>query len=710
MSFELLSEPIKKFIRKKGWDQLRPIQNGAIARILATNSNYILISRTASGKTEAAFLPILTKVNFNNPGVKVLYISPLIALINDQFLRIEDLCKDLEIPVTKWHGEAKRSLKNKLLKNPSGIVLITPESIEAMLVNKPYNANQLFSNLEFIVIDEIHSFIGTDRGTQLKSLISRLQNLNLTRISTIGLSATMSEENKFLEVKDFTGSIENTKILIDRASNKIDAKFRYFENKKPELPLDLIKDLYLQTKDNKTLIFPNSRARTEEIAVKLKKISRRVNGHSNYFSHHSSVNKEIREYVEFFAKNNVSQNFCISCTSTLELGIDIGSIDQVVQIDATHSIASLIQRVGRSGRIEGTSNLHLYATTKWSLLQSLACWLLYKDGFIEPPFINSRPFDILLHQALSITKQNSGIESNELIRILKNNTAFSKIDVSEIKEIIDHLVSLDLLEKLQGEVIVGVEGEYIVNSRDFYSVFQIEENFKILSSGNVIGELPFSPQLLEDQNVLLSARVWKIVFVDHKSKKVEVVPAKDGKPPIFFGSSALVHKRVRLKMLDILYTTEHYNFLDENSNDQINFLRKDFSIFRITNIQFQRPLLENDKELKLFTFSSSRINRTIELLFNYLEIGNNLNEGDSSFTINSSKNDLVLKWPSMSKQLSHIDQYISNTLKEKPSILGFSKWGGSLPEKFKINLLRDSYYDIEGTKDLLTKIELKSNK
>ena len=193
MSFDLLSEPIRKFIRDKGWEQLRPIQNAAISKILGSDENFILASRTASGKTEAAFLPILSKVNFNDSGVQVLYISPLIALINDQFYRVEELCKNLDVTVTKWHGEANKTLKDRLIKQPTGIVLITPESLEAMFVNKPFNVRQLFSNLKYVVIDEIHSFIGTDRGIQLKSLLSRLQRVNLNSFSIVGLSATIGD-------------------------------------------------------------------------------------------------------------------------------------------------------------------------------------------------------------------------------------------------------------------------------------------------------------------------------------------------------------------------------------------------------------------------------------------------------------------------------------------------------------------------------------
>ena len=278
MSFDLLSEPIRKYIRDKRWEELRPIQKAAIDKILTTDSNYILASRTASGKTEAAFLPILSKVDFNERGIQVLYISPLIALINDQFYRIEELCKYLDVTVTKWHGEANKTLKDRIIKQPNGVILITPESLEAMFVNKPFNVKQLFSNLKYVVIDEIHSFIGNDRGTQLKSILSRLQDINVGQYKIIGLSATIGDYD---EAKKFTGDEQNTKVLLDRSTKETNAVFRYFKNKSIELPLELLKDLYIETKDNKVLIFPNSRGRAEEVAVKLRKISDHVNGHPN---------------------------------------------------------------------------------------------------------------------------------------------------------------------------------------------------------------------------------------------------------------------------------------------------------------------------------------------------------------------------------------------------------------------------------------------
>ncbi|KIC03299.1 DEAD/DEAH box helicase [Flavobacterium sp. JRM] len=702
MSFELLSEPIRKYIRDKRWEQLRPIQNAAITRILTTDKHYILVSRTASGKTEAAFLPVLSQVNFNEKGVQVLYISPLIALINDQFFRIEELCKNLEVNVVKWHGEANKTSKEKLVKDPTGIVLMTPESLEAMFVNKPHNVKHIFPNLKFVIIDEIHSFIGSGRGIQLKSLLSRLQHVNENNFRIIGLSATLGDYD---EAKKFAGNSIETVVLRDNASKEIEAKFKYFERETGELPLNLLKDLYKETKDSKVLIFPNSRGLAEEVAVKLKKISEKVNGHINYFSHHSSVDKEVREYVESFAKSNNRQNFCISCTSTLELGIDIGSVDEVVQIDATYSIASLIQRIGRSGRRDGAkSYLLLYATNKWNLLQSLACWHLYKDGFIEPKDSMGFAYDLLLHQALSITKGHSGIRYIDLVALLKQNFAFNDIEVSDIEKILNHLIDIDLMEKLRDEVIIGIEGEKIVNHRDFYSAFTLEDNFKVVNAGIKIGEIPLSPQIIENENILLAAKIWKITFVDLKSKKIEVIPTNDGKKPKFSGGGGIVHAAIRQKMFDILYQDEIYAELNDESADILDEMRSDFSPFVIKNMESERPLLVSDKKLVFYTFTGTKTNRTLEFIFNVLDIKNSLEDSNSSFDIYLSKDDFLSKLNFLNANVQVIDKLITEELEINPESLVISKWGIYLPVKYQIEWMKQNYFDIKQTQEFLLNI------
>lgn len=707
MAFHLLSEPIRRFVRDKRWESLRPIQIAAIEKIMASSDNYILASRTASGKTEAAFLPILSKVNFKETGVQILYISPLIALINDQFYRVEQLCKYLEVSVTRWHGEAKKSAKNHLIQNPNGIVLITPESLEAMFIHKPFQVKHLFSQLKYVVIDEVHSFIGTDRGTQLKSILFRLQKINISNFSIIGLSATIGD---YVEAKKFTGNEANTKVLLDRTAKEIDVNFRYFETNTNDLPLDLLKDLYIQTKDNKALIFPNSRGKTEEVAVKLLKISEKVNGHSLYFSHHSSVHKDVREQIEHFAKHNLHQNFCIVCTSTLELGIDIGTVEKVVQIDATYSISSLIQRVGRSGRKDGQKgNLLLYATNPWSLLQSLACWQLYSEGFIEPPQINNKPYNILLHQILSITKGYSGIKESDLMQLLRENFAFSQIETTEIADIIQHLLEIDFLEKIQQEIIIGIEGEKIVNSRDFYSVFKQESLFKVVYAGNTIGEIPFSIQIKENENILLAARIWKIQDVNFEGKKIEVIKAVDGKKPIFFGGGLNIHQKIRQKMLAILYQNEALEYVEPNALTALNQLRSEFKIFPIQHFETERPLFVGIKKLKLFTFASTRINRTLSYLLEINGVKNELEENFSCIIMEIDKQEFEDKWRSITRPLPQIKVHLEKLLQEKPNILSFAKWTNFLPVKYQITLLKELYFDFEHIKNILSSYKMVVN-
>lgn len=657
-------------------------------------------------KTSAAFLPILSKTDFHSRGVQVVYISPLIALINDQFYRIEDLCKDLEIAVTKWHGEAKRSLKTNLIKNPNGVVLITPESLEAMFVNSPFNVSNLFGNLHYIVIDEIHSFLGVDRGLQLMSILSRIQQLNKSKITTIGLSATIGDDN-YIEAKRLTGDIADTKILLDRAKKETEARFKFFPHCSTKLSLDLLKDLYKETASNKVLIFPNSRGRTEEIAVKLRKISDRVNGHKNYFSHHSSVDKEIRESIEYFAKNKDRFNFCISCTSTLELGIDLGAVDKIVQIDSTHSVASLVQRIGRSGRREGEKSIvNLYATDKWSLVQSLACWNLYKAEFLEPISTAEKAFDILLHQLLSIVKQLSGCSRTELVSRILTNPAFQKISEAEVNRLIDEFLKLDYLENIQGELILGIEGENIVNSREFYSVFKTEKVYKVYHSGRKIGDLQPTSQIKVDENIFLAAKVWKILDIEFSSLKIIVAPAKDGKKPKYFGGNGDIHNRIREEMLAILKSKIRYSELDEKSNTIIDEMRYDFKGFSIHNFKFDCPSIEKEGKLLLYTFTGTKINKSLGFLFTLTGIEFALNDTSSSFDLILKKSEVSELIQKMNEKYRHINDYLIAELKENETLIGFSKWGSYLPFEYQAEIVKERYFDFEGAIELLNNINL----
>lgn len=701
-AYEMLSEPIRRYVRDQRWEKLRPIQTAAITRIPGSADHFILASRTASGKTEAAFLPILSIVDFNQPGVQVLYISPLIALINDQFQRVEALSRYLDIRVTKWHGEASQTDKKKLLENPEGILLITPESIESLFINHPQKAQALLSQLKFIVIDEIHSFLGSDRGLHLQSLLSRVSQIakgNAPRI--VGLSATIGDYN---EAKRFTGSPEHTKVLLDSTSKDVDAYFRFIPNDNMAFTLSFIEALYEDVKDNKVLIFPNNRGKAEELAVMLKKTAERRKGHSFYFSHHSSVDKELREYIEEFAKTNKRHNFCIACTSTLELGIDIGSVDMVVQVDSASSIASLIQRVGRSGRKEGAkSSLLLYATNNWDLLQSIACWELYKSGFVEPVYNQAKPFDVLLHQTLSILKETNGIAPALLLEKLKRNAAFRAFDETEIAALLSYMIQAEYIEDLKRELIVGYEGEKITNTREFYSMFTTKEVFKVINAGNKIGDVDFLPSIKIDDNIFLAAKIWKIKDIDIESKKLQVIPANDGKRPIYVGTGPDVHPRIRQKMLELMYTDVNSEQADQAAVGCLKELHFDFKEFVIEDILHDRPVIIKEKSIELYAFTGTKINRTIMFLLKSADVDVEPGMAGVCMDIDISPDELI---PLLQEQLELLPKLVSDIMEDNPAFFNMSKWGVFLPLDMQKQYVLRNEFDIEGTREFVNGLRL----
>ncbi|WP_246496140.1 DEAD/DEAH box helicase [Chitinophaga varians] len=704
MAYELLSEPVRRYIREKKWEALRPIQDAAIRAIMGSDGHYILASRTASGKTEAAFLPVLSSVDFREKGVQVLYVSPLIALINDQFLRCEELCRYMDVLVTKWHGEANQAGKKRLLADPQGVMLITPESIEAMLVNHPGRAKQLFSNLQFIIIDEIHAFLGTDRGKHLQSLLSRICSLKVGRpVRIVGLSATIGDEN-FQVAKRFVESTLPAKVLIDRTAKENHVSLK-FSKEGDELSVEFIETLYELTKDKKVLIFPNSRGRAEEIAVKLSKIAARRKGHQFYFSHHSSVDKELREYVERFAKTNKRYPFCICCTSTLELGIDIGTVDMVVQIDSSNSVASLVQRMGRAGRREGArSELLLYGTRPWALLQSLACWQLYDEGFMEPITVTATPYDLLFHQTLSILKETNGIGRASLQERLETNSAFKQIPAETISRLLQDMIAAEYIEVLGPELIVGYEGEKLTNSKDFYSVFAIDRLFKVIHAGNTIGEIPDSPSLVEDVNIYLAAKIWKVKMKDPAVAKILVERANDGKKPLFGGEGPDVHPRVREKMMEIIYHDLPLDIMDSKSAEALDELRFEFRETPLVAGKMERPYIVRENSYEYYTFTGSRINKTLWFLLKLADIDGVMEDEASMFSIANTMWSPEKLWPHLEEQLAVLVKLDLDNLEKLGLSCARFKWGQYLPAPLQEELIRNSILDIPGTTAFLQQV------
>ena len=713
-AFKLLTRDLQKYIWDQQWPKLTNIQTAAIENIINTPNNFILVAKTASGKTEAAFLPTISLVTNWTESVKILYISPLIALINDQFVRVEKLCRDSQIKITKWHGEASLSTKKKLVAQPEGIMLITPESIEAMFVNHPEYLNRLFNGLAFVIIDEIHSFLGTDRGRHLQSLLSRLKAFNRSSARLIGLSATINPKTNLI-AKNFYQNGQPTKIIRDKSQNSISQEVNYIPpteaGQTNQLPVALIDALYHKTQASKSLIFPNSRGRVEEIAVRLtRRASKDRRAHNNYFAHHSSVDKDLREFIEGFAKSSRQTNFAISCTSTLELGIDIGSIDTVIQVDSTFSVASLVQRLGRSGRHQDQhSQLFLYATEKWELLQSVACIELYRSGCIEPIEATGPSYNVFLHQLLSVVSQYSGISATKLLNVLADNPIGENITQVDKQSIINHLLKQDILENVDGELIIGLAGEKITTGKSFYSLFETRIDYSVISNNKRIGQLPWSQILQEGQNLFLAAKVWQILTIDQQAKKIMVKPAPDGKKPSFYGNPGPIHQMVCDQMLAILQCDDSYDYLSQPAQAIINSLRRQLVAFR------QNRLIVfglGSAKQEWYTFAGTKTLKTILLVLKHHYNLKDVEGGDKSTRITKRGNKFNGLQSNEFRQSLHdltenglnqtkFTNLIKQLLKRPGNDLSENKFARFLPLEIRAKQILINNFDIESTNALI---------
>ena len=713
LAIDFLSDNLRQYISRQGWSRFTQIQSAAIENIVSRPDNFILAARTASGKTEAAFLPAIDLVSNWQGSVGILYISPLIALINDQFERIESLCSDNDIRITKWHGEASLSAKKSLVQRPEGILFITPESIEAMFINRPGYMPQLFNQLQFIIVDEIHSFLGVDRGRHLRSLLHRLQAFSKTPARFIGLSATINPQSYDL-VKDYYSNGRPTHIIRDSSSNPVQQTVSYQKTDGGVLAPELIDEIYHQTQDRKALIFPNSRGRVEEIAVGLKRRSEKSeSGHGNYYAHHSSVDRQLREDAERFAKQSNSRNFAIICTSTLELGIDIGSVDTVIQVDSTSSVSSLVQRLGRSGRRQDqSSQLLVYTTGGWSLLRAIACIELHKVGFVEPAETDSYPANVFLHQVLSIIRQHSGRTRDEILTGFgANNPIARSIPVEEQRAIIDQLVDDNLLEELGKELIIGSEGEVITTRLDFYSLFSSRSDFNVFHGNRRIGELQWNPTLKVDDRIFLAAKIWQITSINPKTRRVGVLPAPSGKKPSFRGAGAVTHPQVYQQMRDILLSDEDYGYLDNSAKDKLSDLRRELEILRSNPSPGFCPILGSGNQQLWYTFTGTKVFETLRLVLdNYYGLDIVGHPGASRFEVVGSRGHLESKLDSLIKQGVNnklVYDIISKLIADGKSQILDDKFASFLPLEAHIKQIVYSRLDIDGVNEFLSSLQFR---
>jgi len=590
-AFEQLHPKLKYILYKMGWVELRPIQVDAIHEIFNTNKNLIISAQTASGKTEAAFLPILSQiVDRKDGGISAIYVGPLKALINDQFERLEELCKTAEIPVFKWHGDVGSNPKKKFLKNPSGVLLITPESIESLFINHSDDLSNLFKSLSFVVIDEMHSFIGTERGAHLKSLLSRVIHKSKGDVRIVGLSATIGDPElakQWLIPRDpssvslITDPTEQKDICyLIRGyfpDNEPDADSADEETRYPSLLEDIIYYFDEQNKGN-SLIFINSRQMLEYYTDAVKRTVEKRHGNPEIFQiHHGSISKTGREDTERSLKSN--QHTVAFCSSTLEMGIDIGNVSRIGQIGAPWSVNSLAQRLGRSGRKEGDPSILIMFISQPGkrenivdrlypeFLRAVAMSELMFKKWCEPPQTDLFHFSTLIQQCLSVIKEHGGATVQDLFDTLATEGTFHNVTQDDFVQILHGLKIADLVDQdSSGLLILGLKGEKIVKNRDFYSAFVSAIELDVIYSGKKIGSVQYVPDLETRQFLILAGKRWEIKDLDLKKEKMYVIPSKGGKTSRYSGGlGSDIHPRVREKMRELLTSNYIPEYLDENA-------------------------------------------------------------------------------------------------------------------------------------------------
>lgn len=638
-SFNLLDSQIQRWIWKKGWKSLLEIQENTIPLVLKGDSDIIVSAPTGGGKTEAVFLPIISKMLHESDGFGyyALYISPLKALINDQTRRLTDICDDLGIDVTAWHGDITGSKKSRSFKYPSGILIITPESLESVLMHKREDTANAFSQLRYIIIDEIHSFVGKERGKQIQSLMSRIDHIVGRCITRIGMSATLSD---YGDIKTFIRPDKSVNCEVPKAGNQLhEIKVlikEYIGNDEDECFCQIATDLFARLRGANNLVFTQSRRDAEKFSILLSDLSHREGVPNEFYIHHSSIDKEDRHFLEQTLQKGLRPTTAI-CTSTLELGIDVGSVKSIAQIATCPSVSSLRQRLGRSGRRDAPSILRVYnidldspknirTQLSLSLIKSIATIELIRDNKFEPYNLERYHFSTLIQQILSVLTQYGSFYAKEGWMLLCQNGAFNNVTPELFLSLLSSLGEQGIISQTHtGQIVVGEVGEKIIRNLDFYAAFKAEKEVLVIEkkTGKYIGSVNLN--LPVGEILILSGRYWIVLDNDERGARLIVEQTSPGGWTYFKSTTFDIDRIIVEKAREVFLSEEVYPYLDAAARNRLDLARKTFiqiGLSKTNYVSFNNNY-ENDffnQHNICFTWAGSRINRTLSLTaYRYLD-------------------------------------------------------------------------------------------
>ncbi len=608
--FYRFSPFIQDYIYRNGWHDLRAVQVAAADVLFNTNKNLLITSSTASGKTEAAFFPIISQMYEDMPkSIGVLYIAPLKSLINDQFSRLDELLDLTGIPVFHWHGDVSQSHKAKLLREPQGILQITPESLESMLMNRSNDIVRLFGDLRYVVIDEIHTLTGTDRGNQIICQLVRIARLIGHTPRRVGLSATVGDASLAAEWLGGGTDVETVAPRITEGKTKWRLGLEHFFIQGDDL--DQSRDfgahegdtkteepshgkveidpgyeyIYDCVKNKKAIVFSNSREETEYVTATLRQIADNRGEEDNFLIHHGNLSASIREEAEAKMKND-ELKFTACATVTMELGIDIGRLERIVQNDAPNSVSSFLQRLGRSGRRDTPPemmmvfreenplpNAPLPQLIPWGFLRAIAIVQLYiEEKFIEPPSVKKMPFSLLFQQTLSTLASSGELTPKRLAERILSLPAFKYIDKEDYRTLLLGMLENDFIEMTEEKgLIVGLKGERLTNSFKFYAVFKDSEDYTVRCESDEIGTITTPPPV--GDRFALAGRVWEVEELDIPRKLIYVKAVKGKMEVSWPGDFGEIHTKILERMRRILAEDTVYPYLKPNAQHRLDIVR-----------------------------------------------------------------------------------------------------------------------------------------
>jgi ATP-dependent Lhr-like helicase len=691
--FELTPRLQQGIANTLGWSSLRPVQEQTIRAVLA-GQNCVVLAPTAGGKTEAAFFPILDILSREKlEPVSVLYISPIRALLNNQEPRLQQLTSLVGATAFKWHGDVMRSARRRFLADPSHVLMTTPESLEVMLISPQIDTASLFAGLRFVVVDEIHNFAAGDRGAHLMAVLERLARYTAHDIQRIGLSATVGDPEVI--GRWMQGSSRRVAVVIDPPGQATPRLIRidFYDNDE-----ELTRFMKPLVQGRKTLFFVEGRRLAEGVKQALSEVA------TTSYVHHSSVGRELREEAEqSFTYGKDSQ--CIVCTSTMELGIDVGDLDAVLQLDAPATVSSFMQRMGRTGRRQGArAEMNFFCGDEMALLRAIALVNLARGGWIEPINPTEHAVHVLTHQTLAQALQFYGVRRQQVWDVAQESRPFAQITHQEFEHLTGHLLDTDILNAADGLLIMGEAGEKRYGRRNFlelYSVFETPDEIKVLTTDNrVIGTLLtwFVQQVGSEEFVfLLAGRAWLVKHLDLENGEMIVIPAPRGALPRWGGGGPLLSREVAEEIRAVLIGEEEYPFVTNRAHSRLKVVRMHWQdILRSAKL----PVQQIGREWVLHTFAGDRINILLGRALAQL-LGCEVN-GDSFSLRVKSPEQAPLQEGDLFKALEAIRQPDFFSAERVTAMVRslprgrLSKFQPLLPPDLEAQFLAERLFDIEG--------------